>query len=443
MGRAVSPDVIGSVIGNYRVDRVIGEGGMGTVYAAQHQLLGRWAAIKVLAPGLVHRPDMVDRFFQEARTTSTIAAPGIVDIFDFGYTDDGSAFIVMELLDGESLEARLARCGRMSPIAALWLGHEIATSLAAAHSKNIIHRDLKPANVFLVRDRVLGERVKVLDFGIAKLVTVDRIKTVNGAFLGTPQYMSPEQCHGSQTLDHRADIYSLGCLLFQLLVGRPPFDGEGMGTIIAAHLMEQPPVASTLVSGITPAIDRLLLRCLAKDPAHRYQSMAAVAAELQRHIPIAAAPDALTQLIQLPATPTRAKSTTFGSSAGEVLPPTIAARAQPSSRGRRIAISTAFAIAAAFAGALFLAQGTTVLGGDGDGDDAAFASQPVIDAMMPDVLPLIEPVIEPTLEPVKPAIEKTKPAHKKPIKRPKRKRVPRSPDEPPTCEGGELEDPRC
>jgi serine/threonine-protein kinase len=436
MGRADSPDVIGSVIGSYRVDRVIGEGGMGRVYAAQHQLLGRWVAIKVLSPALVHRADMVERFFQEARTTSTIAAPGIVDIFDFGYTDEGSAFIVMELLDGESLEARLARCGRMAPIAALWLAHEIAISLAAAHARGIIHRDLKPANIFLVRDRTVGERVKILDFGIAKLLHVDRVKTLNGAFLGTPQYMSPEQCHGAQTLDHRADIYSLGCVLFQLLVGRPPFDGEGMGTIIAAHLMEAPPVPSTLVSGLTPAIDALLLRCLAKDPGDRYQSMAAVAAELARHIPISAAPDALTQLIQLPVTPTRAKTTTFGSSAGEVLPPTVAAREQPR-RGRRFAIGAAFAIAAAFAGVLMIANTTVLSGGD---PDAAFATVPVepppaaiVDAMVDTPAPVIEPTIEPDLKPARPA-------KKKPIKK-KRKRGPRP--EVPSCDGGELQDPRC
>ena len=434
--------MVGQVIGNYRLVQQLGEGGMGAVFLGEHALLGRRAAIKLLHPSLSSRPDIVTRFFNEARAATAIADPGIVAVFDFGYHTDGSAFIVMELLDGESLEARLARCGRMAPIAALWLAHEIAISLAAAHAKGIIHRDLKPANIFLVRDRTVGERVKILDFGIAKLLHVDRVKTLNGAFLGTPQYMSPEQCHGAQTLDHRADIYSLGCVLFQLLVGRPPFDGEGMGTIIAAHLMEPPPVPSTLVSGLTPAIDALLLRCLEKDPGDRYQSMAAVAAELARHIPIASAPDALTQLIQLPVTPTRAKTTTFGSSAGEVLPPTIAAREQPR-RGRRFAIGAAFAIAAAFAGVLMIANTTVLSGG---GQDAAFATVPepppaaIVDAMVDTPAPVIEPTID---QFVAPKVEKTKPVHKKPIKRPKRKRRPPRADEPPVCEGGELEDPRC
>jgi serine/threonine-protein kinase len=205
-----------TTIGQYQIVRKIGEGGMGAVYLAQHALLGRSAAIKVLLPALSSQREVVERFFNEARATTTVSDPGIVSVFDFGYHTDGSAYIVMELLEGESLETRVHR-GPLPVVDALKITRQVAGSLAAAHACGIVHRDLKPENLMLVRDPEAqgGERPKILDFGIAKLTSdaPDRSRTRTGTLLGTPIYMSPEQCRGSGLVDHRSDIYSLGCVV--------------------------------------------------------------------------------------------------------------------------------------------------------------------------------------------------------------------------------------
>jgi serine/threonine-protein kinase len=262
-------------VGAYRVLRPIGEGGMGSVWLAEHIELGRRAALKMLHAEFSNRPDIVARFFNEARAATSIADPGIVQIFDFGRHVDGSAYIVMELLDGEPLDSRLKREGALTLVDALRLMRQVASTLEAAHACGIVHRDLKPENIFIVRDPEVpgGERPKVLDFGIAKLAG-DRagVKTQTAAMMGTPAFMSPEQCRGSGHVDQRSDVYALGCVLFTLLVGRPPFQADGVGDIIAMHLREPAPAPSQLRPGIPPEVDQLVLRCLAKDAAERFQT---------------------------------------------------------------------------------------------------------------------------------------------------------------------------
>ncbi|MBZ0232189.1 MAG: serine/threonine protein kinase, partial [Deltaproteobacteria bacterium] len=286
--RRLTPDVLGTIIGGHRILRALGQGGMGAVYLAEHSLLGRRAAVKVLLPSLSSRPEMVTRFFNEARAATAIADPGIVQIYDFGYHTDGSAFIVMELLEGEPLDRRLERLGRLPAVDALRIARQIATTLAAAHARGIIHRDLKPENVFLVRDNEVtsGERVKLLDFGIAKLTGDEHAttKTQTGAIMGTPLYMSPEQCRGAGEVDHRSDIYALGCLLYHLLVGRPPYVGDGIGELLAMHLYETPTPPSVVLPFLGGALDLLVMRCLAKAPAERHADMNEVAAEIGRHL---------------------------------------------------------------------------------------------------------------------------------------------------------------
>jgi serine/threonine-protein kinase len=262
------------MIGQYRIKNLIGAGGMGIVYAAEHTLIGRPAAVKVLLPEFSHNQSIVARFFNEAKAATAIRHPGIVEIFDFGWHTDGSAYIVMEFLDGETLGARRKR-GQMSLAAALTFIRQIARALAAAHGKGIVHRDLKPDNIFIVPDpeNPQSERIKLLDFGIAKLAgeNTNQNRTRTGAVIGTPTYMSPEQCRGV-AVDHRADLYSLGVILYKLLAGRAPFVGEGEGDVLAAHIHVPPPLMSSFVPNIPPAVEQLVQRLLQKAPADRPQT---------------------------------------------------------------------------------------------------------------------------------------------------------------------------
>ena len=259
---------------------MIGSGGMGVVYVAEHLLLGRRAAIKFLHPQVSGEPDMVDRFFNEARAASAVKHPGIVEIYDFGYLD-GRAYLVMEYLDGESLLAQLRVDGTMPVERAVGIARKVASALAAAHDAGVVHRDLKPDNIYLVRDATDAPpeargRVCLLDFGVAKLLRNDgsfsASTTATGVLVGTPAYMSPEQCRGGGQVDGRSDLYSLGCVLYGMLAGRPPFLGEGGGDVLAHHIfaVPEPPSAHTPV--VPPELDAVVMRLLEKDPARRFQS---------------------------------------------------------------------------------------------------------------------------------------------------------------------------
>ncbi len=263
--------------GPYRVLRSLGAGGMGEVLLAEHELIGRKAAIKVLHLDRAEKREAVDRFFNEARAAAVISDPGIVQIYDFGFSPSGTGYIVMECLEGETLKARLHRVGTLPITDALRIARQIAGSLGAVHAVGIVHRDLKPDNVMMVRDADVpgGERPKILDFGIAKLeFESTRFKTRTGAVMGTPLYMSPEQCNDSGKIDHRSDIYSLGCVLYHLLTGQPPFDIAGVGAVISAHMNQMPLPPSAVVTYLPQLIDQLVMRCLAKDPNERFSSMA-------------------------------------------------------------------------------------------------------------------------------------------------------------------------
>jgi eukaryotic-like serine/threonine-protein kinase len=357
----------GAQVGAYRVLQQIGEGGMGTVWLAEHSMLGRRAAIKMLHPAFTSRPDIVARFFNEARAATAIADPGIVQIFDFGHHGDGTAYIAMEFLEGEALDRRLRRLGRLALGDALRIMRQAASTLGVAHQRGIVHRDLKPENIFLVRDPEVagGERAKILDFGIAKLSNDPNVKTNTSAVMGTPSYMSPEQCRGAGLVDQRSDVYALGCVLFALVSGAPPFDAEGPGDILAMHLREPPPLLSSRAPGIPPEVDALVQHCLVKDPARRLPSGVELAAAIGRAIgaPTANAPAAGSA----PGMPIghAASGTTLSAASGVAMP----TAARKSSRG---AVFAAIAVVLVGGGVAAVAMTR----GDGDGGDAANAPRP-------------------------------------------------------------------
>ncbi|MBA2543729.1 MAG: serine/threonine protein kinase [Deltaproteobacteria bacterium] len=264
----------GYKLGDYVVEEKIGQGGMGSVYRAVHPVIGKYAAIKVLDGALGAEQYNFERFIDEARVVNQIGHPNIVDVFAFGETADGRSYLVMELLKGETLRARMDRA-IVDPEAPLELPEiceivrPLIRALQAAHENNVIHRDLKPDNVFLVEVHGEVPIVKLLDFGIAKPSSVEHrvAKTATGALVGTPLYIAPEQAKGRE-IDSAADVYSLGGMLFELLCKRPPFVADNAMEIVAKHLMEPPPRASSLVP-VPAVLDDLVLAMLAKEPVHR------------------------------------------------------------------------------------------------------------------------------------------------------------------------------
>lgn len=258
---------------------------MGKVYLAVHPDIGRQAAVKVLAASDAADPQVVSRFITEARAANAIRHPNIVDIYDSGVLAAGAPYIVMEYLDGETLYRVLLR-GAL-PIADVFdWGCQIAEALSAAHMRDVVHRDLKPDNLFLIPDprRLDKRQVKVLDFGIAKLqhgALAQVHKTRTGSLLGTPLYMSPEQCVGGKNVDHHTDIYSLGVILYEMVTGQRPFDSEGVYELIHMHVNQAPTPPSQLRPDLPPELEAIILRALAKDPAQRQPSMAVLLSELE------------------------------------------------------------------------------------------------------------------------------------------------------------------
>ncbi len=331
-----------TVIGSYRLLEQIGVGGMGTVWRAEHKTIGRSAAIKVLHPHCSAHPEILTRFFNEARAATSISDPGIVQIFDFGRHNDGRAFLAMELLEGEPLSKRLHRLGYVGLVESLILMRQVASSLGAAHARGIVHRDLKPENLFIVPDPAVigGERVKILDFGVAKLVDDAGVNTTASTMLGTPMYMSPEQCRGAGEVDARSDVYAMGCNLFTLLTGRPPFKAAGSGDIIAMHLREPAPALSSRVSGIPREVDRLVQRCLAKSPGDRFANGAELAAALGELLELPSVLAARARTVRATSPPTTTPDTTLSSASSQVSFVPVPTRSWRASK-RAIAIAAA------------------------------------------------------------------------------------------------------
>ena len=253
---------------------------MGAVYLAEHPIIGKKVALKVIHRELAGNREVISRFYQEARAVNLIGNEHIVEIHDFGQSPEGDHFFIMEYVDGKTLAQVLTRERIVAVHRALDIAAQIADALAATHDAGIIHRDLKPDNVMLCQRPNDPDFVKLLDFGLAKMMAEGPQKlTAAGVILGTPQYMSPEACE-SKKVDHRADIYALGVLLFQMLTGQVPFDGESMGSILIKQVIEAPPAPRGLSPMIPPAVEQIILRCLAKSPDARFQTMAVLRAAL-------------------------------------------------------------------------------------------------------------------------------------------------------------------
>ena len=271
--------LIGKQVGNYLIKAKLGEGGMGTVYLGEHPGIGKRVAVKVLLEELASKEDIVTRFFNEAKAVNDIGHQNIVDVLDFGKmkSDVGVdiVYFIMEYLDGESLASRIRSAGLLFD-ETTHIIRQCCDGLAASHAKGVVHRDLKPENIYLTRRGSDKNFTKILDFGIAKLTGdggTSSHKTRTGLVIGTPTYMSPEQCEGRGLIDSRSDVYSLGVVLYELLTGRVPFPGEGFGEILVAHLTKEPELPSTLNPAIPPELDAIVMHAIQKDRARRFQTM--------------------------------------------------------------------------------------------------------------------------------------------------------------------------
>jgi serine/threonine-protein kinase len=279
--------MIGTVLdGRYRILKKLGEGGMGEVYLVEHRALGRQEALKILQASLADQREFVSRFRREARATNRVQHPNIIGVYDFGQLPDGRFYLTMEYAEGERLDALLRRVGPLPVSRALGILIQLADAVGHAHGAGVVHRDLKPENMILVEHRGRADVLKVLDFGIAKIVAPDHAESMmltrKGQMFGTPLYMAPEQAAGVGT-DPRSDLYAVGCVAFELLVGEPPFRGR-LVELILAHKTKipEPPSKRRPEGAIPPALDAVVLRCLEKEPNRRFQTAAELCVALEK-----------------------------------------------------------------------------------------------------------------------------------------------------------------
>jgi serine/threonine-protein kinase len=279
-------DIVGATLsGRYLITRKVGQGGMGAVYEATHTIIGKRVAVKVLLEKYAKRDALVARLKKEAQLASSVQNEHIIDVTDFGQTDDGRTFVVMEFLEGESLAECLARETRLPEQRVLRIAHQAASALAAAHKEGIVHRDIKPENLFLLR-RKEQDFVKVVDFGISKSLRASSDEeepprlTQTGMVLGTPLYMSPEQARGDDELDHRVDIYALGVIMYEAATGRVPFIGNNYLSVISQVLNEEATPPREVVPELSEEFEAIVLRAMSKDKRDRYGSALEMLADL-------------------------------------------------------------------------------------------------------------------------------------------------------------------
>src|SRR5262252_582286 len=262
--------------GKYKIVRVIGEGGMGAVYEGENVRIRRRVAIKVLHAGIASNTEMVQRFEREAQVAGTVGNDHILEILDLGALPAGERYMVMEFLDGETLTDRIKARTRLSPREATRLLRQVLKGLAAAHGEGIVHRDLKPDNIFILREKAgIKDFVKIIDFGISKFTEpggASSRMTRTGALMGTPHYMAPEQATGSTDIDRRTDIYAVGIIMYEMLTGRVPFQAETFNQLLFEIALAKIIPARQVVPDLDPAIDSIVMKASARDPAHRFQT---------------------------------------------------------------------------------------------------------------------------------------------------------------------------
>jgi tRNA A-37 threonylcarbamoyl transferase component Bud32 len=263
-------------LGQYRLLRLLGSGGMGEVYLAEHQLMKRPCAIKLIRPNKANDPKALARFEREVRATAKLSHWNTVEVFDYGRTDDGTFYYVMEYLPGLSLSELIERHGALPSARAVYLIQQACDALEEAHGKGLVHRDLKPGNIFAAQRGGVYDVAKLLDFGLAKTSfdMTDSQLTQDGSITGSPLFMSPEQAMGDIEPDVRGDIYSLGGVMYYLLTGQPPFPGDKPMKVILAHVNQEVEPPSQIRSDIPPDLEQIVMRCLSKDPNERFQSAA-------------------------------------------------------------------------------------------------------------------------------------------------------------------------
>ncbi|MCA9655739.1 MAG: serine/threonine protein kinase [Myxococcales bacterium] len=281
--------------GRYVIGDLIGDGGMAKVYRGEHDTIGRAVAIKVLAGDLTSEPVVVVRFLQEAKAASKIRHENVVEVTDFGETEDGRPFMVMEYLEGEDLADTLAREHRLPWDRVQPILLQLLAALQAVHQQGVVHRDIKPENIFLVSRMGSNEYVKVFDFGIAKVLqggaTMGKSLTIKGQLIGTPPYMSPEQCLG-ENVDARSDLYTVGVIAYELVTGRTPFFTDDPAKMLRMHVKEPPPAMADVAPGlpIHPGVEAIIRRALAKDRDERYSSAYEMAKAILRETPESTSP---------------------------------------------------------------------------------------------------------------------------------------------------------
>ncbi len=269
--------LVGKNIDVYEITRLLGKGGMGEVYEARHSIIGRTCAIKVLPVDEKINKELVGRMIREAQAASMLGHPNIVQIFDFRMDSSGRFFMVMELLQGKSLAELLAEHGALSIEVASTIAMQVLSALAGAHAKGVVHRDLKPDNIFLALDPTGNYKVKLLDFGISKFMTMkadDMRLTQTGAVLGTPYYMSPEQAEGKKNLDGRSDLWSCGTIIYEMVTGGVPFYGDSYNEVMAAILMKPFAPPSHFVPDLDPGVERIIMKAMEKKLDNRYATAA-------------------------------------------------------------------------------------------------------------------------------------------------------------------------